>query len=187
MTRDQIILIASTLLGSWLGMQAVHEAGHVLAAWLTGGRVERVVLHPLTISRTDLSENPEPLVVAWAGPLFGVAAPLVAWAVAGILRMPGAFVLRFFAGFCLIANGLYIGVGSLDRIGDCGDLLRHGASIWQLWLFGAITAPTGLWLWHRQGPRFGVGAAKGQVHRGVAYVTLVVSVALLILGFIVGD
>jgi Peptidase M50B-like len=185
-TRHQLILIVSTLLGSWIGMQAVHEAGHVLAARLTGGRVERVVVHPLTISRTDLSENPSPLVVAWAGPLFGVATPLVAWGIAAASRMPGAFVLRFFAGFCLIANGLYIGVGSFDGIGDSGDLLRHGSPIWHLWLFAALTAPAGLWLWHRQGPHFGLATAKGQVHRGVAYVTLVVFLALLILGFIVG-
>ena len=59
------ILMASTLLGSWLGMQAVHELGHVFGAWLTGGRVQQVVLHPLTISRTDLAENPSPLVVVW--------------------------------------------------------------------------------------------------------------------------
>ena len=64
----QIVLIGSTVVGSWLGMQAVHEAGHVLGAWLTGGRVARVVLHPLTISRTDLAENPWPLAVVWARP-----------------------------------------------------------------------------------------------------------------------
>jgi hypothetical protein len=179
-------LIASTLLGSWLGMQAVHEMGHVLGAWLTGGRVERVVLYPFTISRTDLSENPDPLVVAWAGPLFGVAAPLLAWRIAAASQMPGAFVLHFFAGFCLLANGLYIGVGSLDGIGDSGDLLRHRSPIWHLWLFGALTAPAGLWLWHRQGPHFGLGTAKRQVHCGVAYVVAVVCLALLILGFIVG-
>jgi hypothetical protein len=185
-TRLQIILIASTLLGSWLGMQAIHESGHVVGARLTGGRVERVVLHPLTISRTDLRENPDPLQVAWAGPVFGVVAPLLAWGVAAALRMPGAFVLRFFAGFCLIANGLYIGVGSFQAIGDCGDLLRHGAPVWHLWLFGALTAPAGLWLWHQQGPHFGLGTAKGRVHRGVAYATLVGCVALLTLGFIIG-
>src|SRR5262245_37834095 len=98
-------------------MQAVHEAGHVLGARLTGGRVERVVLHPLTISRTELAENPQPLVVAWAGPVFGATAPILFWAAARLMRLPGAFVLRFFAGFCLLANGLYIGVGSFERIG----------------------------------------------------------------------
>src|SRR5438093_41686 len=92
----QVLLIGSTVLGSWLGMQAVHESGHVLGAWLTGGRVERVVLHPLTISRTDLAENPHPLIVVWAGPVVGVLVPLVLWAVATAFQVPVAFLFRFF-------------------------------------------------------------------------------------------
>ncbi len=32
----QVILVASTLGLSWLGMQVVHEAGHVLFAWMGG-------------------------------------------------------------------------------------------------------------------------------------------------------
>src|SRR5207244_10439690 len=86
----QVVLICSTLLGSWLGMQAVHELGHVLGAWLTGGRVARVVLYPLTISRTDLADNPRPLVVVWAGPLVGVTIPLLLWAVRANARLPVA-------------------------------------------------------------------------------------------------
>src|SRR5947209_4265019 len=122
-------------------MQAVHEFGHVCGAWLTGGRVAHVVLNPLTISRTDLADNPRPLVVVWAGPVVGVLLPVALWLAAAGVRMPGAFVLRFFAGFCLLANGLYIGAGSFDRVGDCGEMLRHGSEPWQLWLFGAMTAP----------------------------------------------
>jgi hypothetical protein len=182
----QVVLIGSTVLGSWLGMQAVHESGHVIGAWLTGGRVERVVLHPFTISRTDLADNPRPLFVVWAGPVIGVMVPLLLWAGAAAIRMPGAFVLRFFAGFCLLANGIYIGVGSFDRVGDCGQMLRYGSEPWHLWAFGAVTAPFGLLLWHRLGPPFGLGSAKGQVSRGIAYGTLVVCLALLVLGFGVG-
>ena len=37
----QVVLIVSAVASSWLGMQAVHEFGHVLAAWCTGGRVAR--------------------------------------------------------------------------------------------------------------------------------------------------
>jgi hypothetical protein len=95
-------------------------------------------------------------------------------------------MLRFLAGFCLLANGLYIGVGSFDRVGDCGEMLRHGSESWQMWLFGAATAPVGLWLWDRQGPHFGLGSAKGQVSRGTAYGSLIVCLALLVLGFAVG-
>jgi hypothetical protein len=166
-------------------MQAVHEFGHVLGAWLTGGQVTKVVLHPLTISRTDLAQNPRPLAVVWAGPVIGSLLPVALWAIAAGLHFPGAFVLRFFAGFCLIANGAYIAGGSFDRIGDCEQMLRHGSAIWQLWLFGAVTVPLGLWLWHRQGPHFGLGPAKGQVNLGVAYASLVACVVLLVLGFVV--
>lgn len=182
----QAILVVSVLLGSWLGMQAVHESGHVLGAWLSGGHVARVVLWPLTISRTDLAENPHPLIVVWSGPLFGAVAPLVLWAFAALVRLRGAFVLRFFAGFCLLANGLYIGFGSFGRVGDCGVMLRHGSALWQLWLFGAITIPAALWLWHGQGRWFGLGTAKGGVDVAAAYCSLLLFLGLLVLGAIVG-
>jgi hypothetical protein len=179
----QVMLIVSTLLGSWLGMQLFHECGHVLGAWLTGGRVARVVLHPLSISRTDMADNPRPLVVVWFGPLLGVMAPLLMWGVAAAVRATWAFVLRFFAGFCLLANGLYTAVGSFRRFGDCGTMLLEGSEPWHLWLFGAVTAPAGLWLWHRQGVHFGLGSVNGAVSHGVAYGSLVVCVALIVLGF----
>jgi hypothetical protein len=143
-------------------MQAIHELGHVLGAVLTGGRVKRVVLSPLTISRTDLSENPHPLFVAWAGPLFGAATPLLLWVAAfGAVKHSFARLrhfLQFFAGFCLLSNGLYISLGSFHHIGDSGDLLHFGSPIWNLWLFGAVTTPLGLFLWHKMGPRFGLAA-----------------------------
>jgi peptidase M50B-like protein len=180
------VLISATLLASWLGMQAVHELGHVIAALLTGGEVVRVVLHPLTISRTDLASNPQPLIVVWGGPLGGVLMPLVAWGLAGIVRLPGAFVLRFFAGFCLIANGLYIGLGSLGAIGDCGEMLRHGSSLWQLWLFGIFTTPAGIWLWHGEGKHFGIGPNAQPLSAAITYVVLAVAVVLLAVGLLSG-
>jgi hypothetical protein len=182
----QILLIAATLAASWLGMQAVHEAGHVVGAWLTGGRVERVVLHPLTISRTDLAVNPHPLVVSWTGPLLGAALPLLLWGLAAALRLPERFLARFFAGFCLLANGLYIGVGSFWRVGDGGDLVQHGAPLWTLWLFGLIAAPAGLGLWHALGPHFGLGASRGQVSHRAVIASLVAVAVLLVLGLAAG-
>lgn len=182
----QTVLIVSTMLASWLGMQAVHEAGHVLGALVSGGSIKQVVLHPLTISRTDLAMNPAPLFVVWAGPVFGVLFPVALWGILAGLRMPGVFVLRFFAGFCLIANGAYIGVGSFDKVGDCGEMLRHGSAPWHLWLFATLTIPAGFWLWHRQGQYFGLGAAKGNVNQIVTYSAFVGLLLLLVLGFLVG-
>ncbi len=145
---------AAAVVVAWFAMQGVHECGHVLAAWLTGGTVERVVLHPFSISRTDVLPNPHPLAVAWGGPVFGVVAPLVA--LGAIRRLSSGFkvFLHFFAGFCLIANGAYIGVGSYYSIGDAGDLLRHGAPRWTLIVFGVAAFAAGLWFWHRLNWRF---------------------------------
>ena len=182
----QTVLIVFTILASWLGMQAVHEAGHVIGALVSGGSVKQVVLYPLTISRTDLALNPAPLIVVWAGPIFGTLFPGALWGMLAKLRMHGMFVLRFFAGFCLITNGAYIGVGSFDRVGDCGEMLRHGSDHWHLWLFATITIPIGFWLWHRQGQHFGLGAAKGNVNYIVAYSTFLGFLLLLVLGFLVG-
>ena len=175
----QTLLITSTLALSWLGMQIVHEAGHISAAHLTGGRVERVILHPLAFSRTDVPLNPHPLIVTWSGPIFGIALPLAAFAIARAVRLPGWYILRFFAGFCLIANGLYIGIGSFDRAGDAGDLLRHGAPIWQLWLFGLLSAPPGLFLWHRLGPHFGLSPTPAKVSPRVCWLTAGALIAIL--------
>lgn len=153
--RD-LVYRAFIVAACWYGMMAVHELGHVLGAWGTGGSVERVLLHPLAISRTDLAFHPRPLFVAWAGPIGGILLPVLAWGAARATHFRHTPLLQFFAGFCLIANGAYLAGGSFAEIGDCGDLLRHGAAIWQLWLFGGVTAATGLYTWHRLGLRRGV-------------------------------
>jgi hypothetical protein len=175
----QVLLIGSFLPLSWLAMMVVHELGHVLGAWLTGGSVARVVLHPLTISRTELSDNPAPLVVTWSGPIFGALFPVLALGIVQVIRLPGLYLFRFFAGFCLIANGAYLGAGSFDRIGDAGDLLRFGADIRWLWVFGAATVPLGLLLWHGQGEHFGLGKAQGRVNPTAAYLSLGLFVLLV--------
>src|SRR5258705_5842286 len=109
----QVLLIVTFIGFSWLAMQVVHEAGHVLVARLTGAEVTKVALHPLIVSRTDLAENPHPLAVVWGGPLLGSLIPLAGLAAASISRLPGVYLFRFFAGFCLVANGVYIAVGWL--------------------------------------------------------------------------
>ena len=180
----RLLFIAFTLTCSWLAMQWVHEAGHVLAAIATGGEVERVVLHPLSISRTDLHSNPQPLVVTWAGPIFGILAPLAAWLIASALRLPSAYLFRFFAGFCCVANGLYIGLGSFDHVGDCGDLLKHGAAAWQLWLFGLVHTAAGFALWNQLGPHFGFGPKAQSIRKRHCIVLAILTLGLIATGIL---
>jgi hypothetical protein len=182
----RFILIASTLGWSWLGMMMVHELGHAGAAWMTGGSVERVVVHPLSFSRTELSGNPHPLAVAWAGAAAGVLLPLAAYGIAGLAAVPWRASARFFAGFCLVANGAYLGFGWLYRAGDAADLLRHGASVWQLCLFGAGAMMSGLALWHGLGRQFGLAPGAERVTPFTAAASTTVLAVLAIVAFCFG-
>ena len=172
------ILIVSTLYLSWLSMMIIHELGHVLGAAATGGEVSRVVLHPLAFSQTVLEHNPHPLIVCWLGPVVGVCLPLLIWLPLSWWKVRHRFVVRFFTGFCLVANGAYLGVGYFDGIGDAGDLIGFGASPWQLWLFGIVTVPAGFYLWHGLGPDFGLGKHRKQVSPSLS-VTLTAVLALV--------
>jgi len=181
----QVLLIVSILGLSWLGMMAVHELGHVLNAWLSGGGVVRVVLHPLAISRTDVAPNPHPQFVAWGGAALGTLVPLAIFAIGRFAIPRCSYLLAFFAGFCCLANGLYLAVGSFAGIGDAGDLIRHGAPRWELILFGVPFSLLGFWLWNGLGQHFGFGTAAGKVNRteamGLAIAFLVVFVIELFL------
>ena len=183
--RQQIVLILLTLMVSWLGMQLVHECGHVLAGIATGASVDRIILHPLTISRTDFSENPRPLIVVWGGPIFGVMVPVVSWRVVCSRAATWAFLVRFFAGFCCVANGAYLFFGSFDGVGDCGDLLRHGATLWQLRVFGVVAMSCGFWLWHGLGPHFGFGATPHCLHVRHCVVLATIAGLMLLIGLTV--
>lgn len=176
----QTLLILSTLCFSWLAMQAVHELGHVLHAWLSGGTVQKVVLHPLDISRTDVWPNPHPLFVAWGGAIWGCLLPLLLVGGVRLLRWRFWYLAAFFAGFCLLANGAYLGVGSFNGVGDAGDLLRHGAPQWVLIAFGIFASAAGFWFWHGLGPHFGLTHARGRVDCTAA-IGMAVLLLLLIL------
>lgn len=179
-------LIVSTLALSWLGMMIVHEAGHVLSAWAGGETVQRVVLHPLAFSRTDATHDKHPLLLIWGGPIVGTLLPLIALGLVRWFRL-GAFpIFQFFAGFCLIANGVYLGAGSFTGAGDAGDLARYGCPPVLMIAFGLLTAPFGLYLWNGLGPHFGLGHSTGRVSRTAALATLVLLVVTVLVECLLG-
>jgi hypothetical protein len=218
----QFLLLVSLAAFSWLAMQAVHELGHVLHAGLSGGAVERVVLHPLDISRTDVSPNPHPLFVAWGGAAWGCSIPLALWAAVRWLARPRekggqspfagtaqrraptrsvgrrtngdcplfshAYLVRWFAGFCLIANGAYLAGGSFMPGGgeDAGVLLANGAAQWQLLAFGVPAVAAGLYLWHGLGPHFGLGPVRRKVDRRAAIGVSLALTFLVVLEVLLG-
>lgn len=190
----QIVLVVSFLGFCWLAMQAVHEFGHVAVTIASGGTVEQVALHPLTISRTDVGTNPRPVLEIWAGAVAGVALPLFVLVMAWAIRSPGLYLFRSFAGFCCIANGTYIAFGPSDTGMDTEIMLLLGASRWHLLLFGVPAIALGLYLWHGLGPHFGLGEAKGRVNRSAVVasvalisMTVLVELALWSIGVLAGS
>jgi uncharacterized membrane protein YidH (DUF202 family) len=173
----QALLIVSFVTFSWLGFMVVHEFGHILVGWTTGASLSHVTLHPLQISWSTFAPNPHPQLVAWGGPVLGSLLPLGLIAIVRAFRAIETYLFQFFAGFCLIANGVYMLIDAFDRGGDAGTLLSHGASAWQIILFGLITAPLGFWCWHGLGSHFGLGAGRGRVSRTAAFA----SAALLVI------
>jgi hypothetical protein len=176
----QILFVASVLGVSWLAMMAAHELGHVIGAVITHGHVTCVVLHPMSISRTDVQPNPHPAVVVWMGPMIGCLLPfglqLLIPAHMKILRNSATF----FAGFCLLANGAYIAVGSFDRVGDCGEMLRTGTPLWLMITFGVVAILSGLLLWHRLGSLKQFLASPGIITPGTACSVFAILVAIVV-------
>ncbi len=177
----QCLLIGSFLPLCWLLMMAAHEAGHAVAALTSGGTVTKVVLHPLAISRTDVDPNSHPLLVVWGGPIGGVAIPLAFWLIVKLRVSRHEYLPRFWVGFCLIANGAYIGIGSFDAIGDAREMLLLKTPIWSLWLFGVVTIPVGFVLWNGIGPSFGLGPSKGIVDQQAATCSVIAFVVVTVL------
>ncbi|MGE5193225.1 MAG: M50 family metallopeptidase [Deltaproteobacteria bacterium] len=177
---SQFQLILSTLVFSWLAMQVVHESGHVLHAWTSGGTVTAVSLHPLEISRTDFSPNPHPQFVAWGGPLWGSLIPLAIYGLVRWRKWSRSWLAAFFAGFCLTANGAYLLGGSLFPAGDAAELLRHGAPRATLIIFGIAALASGLSLWNGLGRHFGLGTRPESTDRRAAWAMSAATVALIV-------
>jgi hypothetical protein len=180
--RKKTVLGLVITVWSWLMMQAVHEGGHTLAAVLSGGRIAKVVLHPLAISRTDVEPNPHPLPVVWSGPLFGAFAPLAAWWMLR-RRVPIAigWLLRVFAGFCLVANGGYLMTALWDPAGDTADLLRLGCPAALVAGVGLALFAAGFAVWHGLGSGFGIRALPADAGDRLAWLLAITTVVVIAL------
>ncbi|MDA0835331.1 MAG: hypothetical protein O2955_10115 [Planctomycetota bacterium] len=177
----QLTFLFSILSLCWLAFQAVHEFGHVLAAWLTHGRMAYVVLHPLRVSMTILDANPHPGFVGWGGPVFGVVFPMAVFLIAKRIRNSQTYLFRFFCGFCCVGNGAYLLVDAFVQSGDGATLIRSGTDPNMIVLFGVIVMPIGFWLWHGQGNQFGIGPKARCISRRKTFVAVMLLIGVILL------
>lgn len=149
----------STIVAAWLTMTAIHELGHIMHARISGARVVEVELPPHGLGHTLVHPNPRPQFVAWGGACWGCSLPLAIWLCARRWSKRRLRLATFFAGLCLIANGAYLAAGTFigdpNGADDAHELLRHGATQWQILGFGVVASAAGLWLWHGLAPVLG--------------------------------
>jgi hypothetical protein len=165
----QAILIISVGSLSWLLMMVLHECGHVVHGWFTGATLQRIDLPLVGFSQTDFAANPHPLIVAWGGGIGGCLFPLVILGMVRIFASRYVYLAAWFAGFCLIANGAYLGCGAFTTNSYAGDdasvIIANGGSTWHLLVFGFLTIAAGLYLWSGLGPKFGLGPNAEKIDR----------------------
>ncbi len=178
----QLLLAGSALYLSWMLFMVFHEFGHVLGACITEARITGVKLGPHIVSETSIDplENPLPLVVVWAGPVVGIAIPLAIWDIFRRAIRDHAYLARFLAGSCLVANGAYIGADSFYQNGDGLVMIENGTGRWIMWVFAAVTVGFGLRMWDGLGPRFGLGHGWGRVDRTDAVMVFVLMIAVVV-------
>ncbi len=165
----------------WLWMMYMHEFGHILFAIFTGAHISRVDLAPWQFSYTQLTYNPYPLVVTWAGLCIGALIPVLIWWCWRRWQLAGEYLARFFAGFCLIANGTYWAGGVWLEAGDAADAVRFGTPTWVCVLTGVTCVVVGLYFWDGLRGHLGRGKADGHVDPRVvlAFLVLLVTTVLV--------
>lgn len=135
----RVVALLGWLMLSWVVMCVTHESGHLLGGWLGGATLVAYDLAPWRLPYSIHDPDPHPQGTLWAGPLFGMVAPVL---VAMLIRRDRAW---FVADFCLLANGCYLTLGWVwgERWHDTQRLLAAGASPWLIGVTGGTATAIG--------------------------------------------
>ncbi|TWT75078.1 hypothetical protein [Allorhodopirellula solitaria] len=140
----RVIHFVLLLAAAWIVMTLTHESGHIIGGMVCGATLTDFQLAPWRLPYSVHSPDPHPLITLWAGPLFGVVAPLT---LAALIRKRWAWLI---ADFCLVANGGYLALAwiSGDRFLDTPRLLDAGANPATIVLYCIVTIVAG-YVWFR--------------------------------------
>lgn len=127
----------------WLSTLFFHECGHIFAAILSGGTLSFVDVYPWHLSQTQVSPNPHPSLVVWAGLLSGWFVPLLTIPLWHSQMRELATVLKAWAGFCWFSMGLYLALAAGEPLSDAGQLNTAGWPVSFLVAVGLCVAVVG--------------------------------------------
>ncbi|MEJ5258649.1 MAG: M50 family metallopeptidase [Anaerohalosphaeraceae bacterium] len=170
-------LFAATNLAKFL-----HEIGHALGAWSTGGTVHGVVIHPFSWSYAIIV-SPRNDITTWAGSvlgsLFGILITLSVFK-----WRSGRLLIPLLVGpVACLCNGSYLVLGSVFHLaGDGSILAARYAPAGAVAAVGLLMLCAGMLLAVLIIPELGFGAADGIVHRTAVLAIGILPYELVILG-----
>jgi hypothetical protein len=127
-------------------MTVVHETGHIVAGWASGGTLREADVAPWSLPHSHFDPDPHPLVTLWGGPVIGALVPL---AIAALVRHGWMWFIAF---FCVLANGSYLAIAWVtgERYLDTPRLLHHGAHPATIVAYCVVTIAVGYVGFRRQ-------------------------------------
>ncbi len=164
--RRALLLLAAFSIG-YNAHTLIHELGHALAMWTTGGSVARIALNPFSWSYTSYGSPPAcPLITAWAGVVFSSVVGVLSLALIWSRRDAWCVAVALMGVCTLLGNGLYLTVDALLHAGgDATSIIALGTP--QLYVVGSGIAlvALGLVACHLQLPRIGLASSDGFLTR----------------------
>ena len=138
--QDNFRKVVLLFIGFTIGMHVavfLHELGHALGIWLSGGTVTAIVMEaPLPIGYVA-GANGSDFTRIWGGVAFGSLSTLIPLLAAKRLSAPPPirFAMLMIAAFCLGHNAVYLFVGSIVPFADAAQMIGQlGTPRWLLFL-----------------------------------------------------
>lgn len=125
----------------------LHEHGHAIAAWATGGKVYRIVFHPFSWSYVNhyVSKAEYRNSIIWAGPLFAVFIGLLLIMIVWRWRRPSLLPVLMAGVVACTKDGAYLIISCLANIrGDGAILVKHGTPLVVVVAVGVILFAIGI-------------------------------------------
>jgi len=158
--KPSLLLLGSFAIG-YNAAHAIHELGHAIAVWFSGGSITGLALHPFSLSKIHYSIT-ETVTIVLAGALFASLVGLLMLALIWRQRSAWAVPIVVTVLCTFIVNAVYFGVDGMLLVGgDATVLIKRGVSQPVVVGVGILLLVVGTVIAMLLLPRLGIGQQNG--------------------------